>query len=387
MKKVLVVMPSLYNGGAERSLVNLLNEFPENKYKIDVLLFKREGIFLKQLPKNINVLKTPYDLKKLYGNFKENGLWIFYKIISKVISKIFTKNTREERGFRWKYFYGQRIKKLEGKYDVAIAYISGEVLYYVDEKVNADKKIVWIHNDYNSAQHPKKYDYKHLKNMSNIVSISDSCVNILKEEFPEFKDRIVMLENITSSKVLEEKAKEFYPQEYDKKEYNFLSIGRLHPQKGFDMAIEAAYLLKQKGIRFKWFVIGNGELEDKLRNKIKEKKLENEFILLGIRENPYPYIKNCTLFIQTSLYEGKSVVLDEAKILNKPIVVTNYPTVKDQIISDKEGIITEIDPNLIAEGISKILVNKNIYQEIENYLKNHEYGNQEEIKKYIELID
>ena len=114
------------------------------------------------------------------------------------------------------------------------------------KKVNADEKIVWIHNDYVSAMHPKKYDYSHLKNMSKIVSISDSCVDILKQVFPEFADKVYCLPNLTSSTVLQKRAEEFYPQEYDKNGINILSIGRLHDQKGFDMAIKAAKIMKEQ---------------------------------------------------------------------------------------------------------------------------------------------
>ena len=387
MKNLLIVMPTLYNGGAERSLVNFLNEIPKGKYHIDILLFKKSGMFLKQVPKEYTILETPKDLKRMYGPLKKTGLLLPWRILGNVLAKVMTKNSRAMRGFRWKYFYGPTIKKLDKKYDVALAYISGEILYYVDEKVQADRKIVWIHNDYRQAMHPRKYDYKHLQKMDSIVSISDECVDILKDEFPEFSDKIYMIENITSSVVLEKQAKEFYPMEYKDGYYNVLSIGRLHEQKGFDMAIKAARIVKNENIRFKWFVLGSGELEEKLKSMIKEEGVEDCFILLGTRENPYAYIKNCDLFVQPSRYEGKSVVIDETKILKKPIVVTNYPTVKDQIMDGKEGMIVDMTPEGIAQGIISMLQNENLCNEYVNFLSSQEYGNQAEIEKYLELID
>lgn len=386
MKKILIVMPTLYNGGAERSLVNLLNELPKNKYDIDILLFKREGMFMSQVPKDATILETPKDVKTMYGSLKDAGFKLPWKLVGNAISKILTHNSREKRGFRWKYFYGPMIKKMSKHYDVAIAYISGEVLYFVDEKVNADKKIVWIHNDYRSAQHPRKYDYKHLKNMDSIVSISDSCVDILKNEFPEFENKIYMIENITSSVVLDKRAQEFYPKEFDHNGTNILSIGRLHEQKGFDMAIKAASIMKREGIKFKWFVIGSGELESELKKQIVNEGVEDCFILLGARENPYPYIKNCTMFVQPSRYEGKSVVLDEAKILGATIVATAYPTINDQLVDGKEGLIVKMSPKEIANGLIILLKNKELRMNFKNYLNSREYGNQSEIKKYIQLI-
>ena len=387
MKKVLIVMSTLYNGGAERSLVNFLNELPSERYEIDLLLFKREGMFMKQLPPFVNVLETPKSLKSLYGSVKKAGLLMPTKVVGTAVASLLTKNSREKRGFRWKYFYGPRIPQMEEKYDLAIAYISGEILYYVDEKVKADKKIVWIHNDYVSAMHPKKYDYCHLKNMDKIVSISDSCVDILKQVFPEFSEKIYCLPNLTSSIVLNKRADEFYPQEYDKNGFNILSIGRLHDQKGFDMAISAATEMKENGYQFKWFVIGSGELKDKLEKQIQQEGVQDCFKLLGARENPYPYIKNCSLFVQPSRYEGKSVVLDEAKILAVPIVATNYPTVGDQLVDGKEGIVVDISSEGLSKGIGDIIDKKIDIKQCVNYLENNEYGNQQDIQLYYEIIE
>lgn len=387
MKKVLIVMTSLYNGGAEKSLVNMLNEFPKDKYEIDLLLFKKSGMFIKQVPSHVNLLDTPDDLKRLYGSLKDAGYLLPKKLIANAVSKLCTHNSREKRGFRWEKFYSSSIKRLDNYYDVALAYISGEILYYVDEKVNADKKIVWVHNDYRSAGHPRKIDYPHLKNMDAIVSISDSCVDILKEEFPEFADKVYMLENITSSVVLNNRANEFVPEEFVPNQVNILSIGRLHEQKGFDMAINAAKIMKDKGLNFKWFVIGSGELKEELEKQIYSLHVEDCFVLLGARENPYPYIKNCTIFIQTSRYEGKSVVLDEAKILAAPIVATAYPTVGDQLKDKVEGMVVPLNAEGIAEGLLQMANNEGLRKSYSEYLASREYGNQKEIEKYMQLMD
>lgn len=387
MKNILIVMPTLYNGGAERSLVNFLNELPHGKYNIDILLFKKSGMFLKQVPEEFNVIETPDDVRKMYGPVSKTGILLGWRLLGNVVANLVTNNSRAKRGFRWKYFYGPAIKKLDKQYDVAIAYISGEVLYFVDEKVNAKRKLVWIHNDYRKAMHPRKYDYKHLVNMDGIVSISDECVDILKDEFPEFASKMYMLENITSSIALKKQASEFYPSEYMKDDFKILSIGRLHEQKGFDMAVRAAAILKSNNMKFKWYVLGDGELRNRLEALINENDVSDCFFLLGTRENPYAYIKNCDLFVQSSRYEGKSVVIDETKILNKPIVVTDYPTVKDQITNKIEGMIVDMSPEGIAGGITEMLQSDELRMQYVHNLEKREYGNQKEIEKYMALID
>ena len=261
-------------------------------------------------------------------------------------------------------------------------------MFYVGDKVKAKKKIYWVHNDYLLDKHPKKYDYEYFKKSSAIITVSQTCLDILKKVFPEFKEKIFYLENITSDKIVKRRALEFYPQEYkENNKIKFLTVGRLTYQKGLDIGIEAAKILKEQGVKFNWFILGVGEEKTKLLELIKKYELENEIILLGLKKNPYPYIKNCDIFLQTSRYEGKSVVLDEAKILAKPVVVTNYSTVKDQIINDKEGYIVNLDSTSIAKGIREVMEDKNLYNKIENYLKNNNYGNEKEINKYIKIFD
>lgn len=387
MKKIVFVMQSLYNGGAERSLVNLLNELPKDKFDISLLLFKNEGMFLKQVPEYVHIIDTPESLKRLFSPVPKAGKYAIVKLYGTMKSRSKEKNAPEQAAYRWQKYYSAQIPKLEEAFDIAVAYISGEVMYYVAEKIQAKSKYVWIHNDYRAAGQPKRYDYQYFKSMNGIVSISDECVKIFNEEFPEFKNKTYSIPNLTSSIVIKNKADEFYPFEYRGEEYKILSIGRLSKQKGFDLAIEAAKKLKQRGILFKWYVIGTGELKDSLKSDLIKSEISDCFILLGAKENPYPYIKNCTIFVQPSRWEGKSVVLDEAKILAKPIVATNYPTIRDQIRNGDEGVIVEMSPKAIASGIEELLVNKAKRNSIQDFLSAHEYGNEEEVKKYIHLFN
>lgn len=389
-KKVLIVITSLYNGGAEKSLVNFLNELKPDQYDIDLLFFKKEGMFLSQVPKWVNILETPNDIMDLYGSkspHKKNPFLLLVRYMGTLITRIFKKEVHERSAFRWKYFFTKHIKNIDGQYDVAISYVSGDVLFLVSEKVKAKRKMVFIHNDYRTAKHPKEYERPHLHQMDAIISISDLCVDILKEEFPELKEKIYYLPNITSSNVIRKRAEEFIPKEFDSKFFNILSIGRLSQQKGFDIAIKAASKLIKKNDKFCWYIIGNGEDHDMLETLICENKLENNVFLLGVRENPYPYIKNCDLFAQTSRYEGKSVVLDEAKILAKPILATNYPTVTDQLKNDVEGVVVDINSDKISMQIEILMNQRNILEGFSNYLRCNEYGNQELISEYCELIN
>lgn len=164
------------------------------------------------------------------------------------------------------------------------------------------------------------------------------------------------------------------------------SVGRLSSEKGFDLAARAAAVLKRKGINFFWCIVGEGNERKKLQEIIKNNGLESNFVLLGVRDNPYPYIKNADVIVQPSRFEGKSMVLDEAKILAKPIVATAYTTVRDQL-NDKEGIVIGMTPEEIAEGVQKMLENEGLRNEISDYLRQRNYGNIEEMKKFYDSLE
>lgn len=390
MKKILFVIYSLNNGGAERSLVNLLTEIDFTKYEVDLLLFAREGMFLAQVPDSVNIVQGPKVLEALYTQKKEqkNIKFELYKYLATIVSHICEKGLQAQNAYRWIKFYSKITPKLGKKYDLAIAYISRDIMYYVDEKVNADKKIVFIHNDYRAAGHPKKYDEPYFRRMDALITISDTCTEVLKEEFPDLEEKIYNLPNIISSSAIRKRASEKEVEEFSEyKGIKIVSVGRLNVQKGFDLAIEAAVLLKKRRLKFKWLILGNGELMSELSDQIKRNHVEDEIILIGSRENPYIYMKSADVVVQTSRWEGKSVVLDEAKIIGTPIVTTNYPTAKDQIINEKEGIIVDMTPIAIAEGIERLVENKKLKESIHEYLINHEYGNVEEMKKYYSVFD
>lgn len=387
MKKILFVFISLYNGGAEKSLINLLNELPKDKYEIDLLLFRREGTFLNQVPEYVNIIDAPIGLREMYTPLNKAGWRSIIKIVGTVVSRVVKKQGEGVAGFRWKHFYGHFITELSKEYDVAAAYGTGEPLYFVLDKTNARKKYVWVHNDYRKSSFDKKYDYVDYGKTDGIISISEECVNILKEEFPEYRDKIYCIPNITSSVVVNKRANCGFPKEFHKDEFNILSIGRLSYQKGFDYAIDAAKILKERNVHFKWYILGDGELYKSLLQKVAMNHVDDCVCFLGIRENPYPYIKNCDIFVQSSRYEGKSVVLDEAKILAKPIIVTSYPTVRDQIMDGKEGVIVGMTSEKIADGIEELIKNKEKRVFLSNYLAAHEYGNQDAVEKYMTLFD
>lgn len=387
MKKILFVIHAMGYGGAERSLVNLLMELPQDRYQVDLLLFQRQGDFLAQVPEWVNVLDTPRELKRLYGPLTQAGGLAMVKLWGKVGSLMFRRTRKERAAWRWFNVFRKHIPQLDKHYDVVVAYTGSEIQYFIADCVSADKKVVFIHNDYRTAGYSAADDESYFAQMDAIVSVSRRCVEVLEEIFPQYRDRMQCVENITSSALVKQRARESAPAEYTADVPVILSVGRLNAQKGFDLAIDAADLLRQRGLEFRWYIAGEGPLRKTLQARIDARNLQEHFVLLGARSNPYPYMANCSMLVQSSRFEGKSVVLDEAKMLGIPIVSTAYPTVGDQLIDGREGLVTELSAQGIADGVQRMLEDAALRKQLVSYLEAHEYGNQHEVEKYIRLLE
>lgn len=166
-----------------------------------------------------------------------------------------------------------------------------------------------------------------------------------------------------------------------------LSIGRYCHAKNYDNVPEISKMMMEAGVSdLKWYIIGYGGSESLIRRKIIEAGMEDHVILLGKKENPYPYIKACDIYVQPSRYEGKSVTVREAQILCKPVVVTNYPTASSQIKDGVDGVIVPLDNEGCARGIADFIHNKDLQCKIVDYLRNHDYANISEVNKIYDLM-
>ena len=165
-----------------------------------------------------------------------------------------------------------------------------------------------------------------------------------------------------------------------------ISVGRLTNAKGYDMAIESCKKLVEKGYDIRWNIIGDGEERTNLEQRIKKNNLEDRFILLGIKENPYPYVRNADIYVQTSRFEGKSIAIDEAKILNKPILITNFSTAKDQISNGEDGLIVDMNVDSIVKGLEKLINDTDLRNKLTKNLSKEQLGTENEINKLYNLF-
>ncbi|MDQ0242557.1 glycosyltransferase involved in cell wall biosynthesis [Bacillus fengqiuensis] len=394
-KNLLFVMPSLSAGGGEKSLVNLLSQVDYDLYNVDLFLLNHDGIFMDFVPKEVRVLSLPdvYQVftlplfQSIMKLFFKGNISLAYNRAMFAINNRRAKNTAIREQYSWKYF-SKSLHEIEQKYDAAIGFLEKTSTYFCVDKVKASKKIGWVHIDYDKLGMDPFFDADYFKELDSIVTVSEECANILKERFPDEKNKVNVIYNIVSPTMINKMANQASTNVYDKKENEIiiLSIGRLHYQKGFETAIAACRKLIDKGYNVRWNVIGEGDEREKLTNLIKENHLENHFKLLGLKSNPYPYIKQADIYAQTSRFEGKSIAIDEAKILSKPIVVTNFSTAKDQINDDVDGLIVEMNPEGIVDGIERLINDQDLRGKLINNLSQLKLGTEEEIEKLYKLL-
>lgn len=301
--------------------------------------------------------------------------------ISLVINKFILK--KEYIG--WNYI-AKSINTIPKNYDVAIGFLEKKSIYFTVDKINAKKKIGWIHTDYKKIEFNFKLDNKYLNKLDKIVAVSESCKKSLINTFQNIKDRICVIPNMISDKLIKKMANEKIT------DFNFIqdkvvicTVGRLTKAKGYDMAIQCCEKLLKRSLNFKWIVIGEGYERENIEKIINEKNLKENFILLGSKSNPYPYIKSCDIYVQPSIWEGFGITVSEAKILNKPIVVSDIPEFIEQIENNKTGVIYS-DIEDMVNKIEQLILKKYIRAELISNLKNLYVDNNEEIKKIEELV-
>lgn len=390
-KKLLFVMNNMNCGGAEQALLSLLKTMDYSRYDVDLYLFKHEGMFLSRLPDEVQLLPEPSGYSYFDMSVKQAVLSCMRGGMPRLaIARLKAgylfraeKNAARREQRMWKHL-SQALPELNKEYDAAIGYLEKSPAYYVIEKVRARTKIGFIHNDYNKLGMDARMDIPYFKQLDLIVTVSEQCVRILQDNFPQFTDKIKLMHNIISPKAIIDLSLAEQPPK--KEGLTIVSVGRLNPQKGFEIAVEACARLVEDGYPIRWYIIGEGMERGRLEQLIAAKGLEQAVILTGAMENPYPYMKHCDIYVQTSLFEGRCLTVTEAKILHKPIVSTNFTVIYDQLTHEENGLIVGMNGAEVYEGIKRLLDDPALCRHLIDRLQRETLGTEEEIKKLYQWI-
>ncbi|MDR1896541.1 MAG: glycosyltransferase [Prevotellaceae bacterium] len=393
-RKIIIVTHGMRIGGIERSLIGLLNACDYERYDIDLFLFIHDGDFMPLISKQVNLLPEVKKYTSLLVSTKNNLKNGYFDILTEktyalLKAKYFCKKNHISSQNLVYMDYQQKytcisLPKINPKkeYDLAISFMNPH--YIVSNKVKAQKKIAWIHTDYSFFEFDKKSELHIWGKYDYIASISDSVTDSFLKQFPSLSSKIRLIENILSPAFIREQANRMdvcaeIPREKDA--VTICSVGRFSEQKNFDNVPFICQKLREMGCDVKWYLIGYGGDEQLIRSRIMETNMQEHVILLGKKENPYPYMKACDLYAQPSRYEGKAVTVREAQILCKPVVITDYATSRSQLMNGVDGIIVPMDNEGCAEGIKKLIEDKTLQAELIRNCSNRDFGNEKEIEK------
>lgn len=385
-KSVLFMIDSLTCGGAERSLVSLLPCLDYNKIEVDLLLVGAGGIFEKYVPKQVNILYFNTGCSTILQRLRLAWGRLMFSLSLRL--NRFRKIRLNSPHMEW-ITCGQAYQPIKKEYDVAIAFQQGFPCYYVMDKVRAKRKIAWINVDIYNTRHQPSFIKPYYDRYDKVVTVSDAMLQKFIERGLIEKNKLICIYDILNADLIQLQGRDDLPIEYkypDKKV--IVTVARIVTHnKGQDIAIKAAKILKEKGLDFKWILVGDGPDYDKVSKQIEQAGLNDFVILAGLQSNPYPFIRRADVYVQTSRYEGFGLTITEAKLLGKPIVTTNFPSAYNQITDGVNGLIVEMTPEAIANAVIKVFRNKNLaIQMIES---NNAYKNTTSVtesKKVMELI-
>lgn len=370
-KRILINIHYLEIGGAETSLIGLLHSLNPELYEVDLLINYPHGEMMAYIPSWVNIIPAPDSYSMIERPLREViGRGYFKVAIGRLQAKHqFRKYCNIKKPSDGNAIFGYvghyvtpKLPSLNylGEYDAAISYVTPHNI--VRDKVKAKKKIAWIHTDYSKIDTDTELELPVWSSFDKIVSISPSVTESFLSVFPSLGDKIIEVENFLPVELIKKRAEELIPEDMLDEEgvTKLLTIGRYCEAKRIDEIPVIAKHLKTEGLNFKWYIIGYGNSVklEKIKKGIKANNVEDKVVLLGKKENPYPYIKTCDIYIQPSRYEGKSITVREAQVLGKPVVITNYPTSKSQIEDGVDGFIGPYDTLPFASYLSHFLQNK-----------------------------
>ena len=400
-KRMLVIGITMNSAGTEKSFLSFANCLDYDRYEVDLLLAKKEGDFLPLIPEKIRILEMEkygemflLSAKNAAGTiwkcFGREKPWILFEVLPYFLKIVFCPKKRSFTATRMWCRLMRYMPEVGGEYDVAVAYWGDRTMFYMAEKVKAAKKIAWLHFDYS---HPPRDDELYLKfflQCDKIVTVSQKVDEALREKLPQIADRTVVIENIQDSRLIWKMAltgDSFPDPAYEGK--RILTIGRISDQKGFDMIPPVLRRLRDDGYELRWYIVGGGEESDRAR--LIEKALAcgvaDMLILLGTTVNPYGYMRDCDLYVMTSRYEGKPITVEEAKIMFRPILVTNYLSAAEQLADGKYGDICEISEEGIYQGLKRLLDDPERCDAFTETLSKARFSNTEEIEKFYRLVE
>ena len=380
MKQLLIVLPSYRWGGDATALYNLLNRLDTEQFKVDLFPLIDEGPYRERYT-NCTLLRSSDVLEALLKR-KQGSIWR-HSIRSIVVKAV----NRLSRGRFLTATYRRLGRKLTRKtrYDAVIAWTEWEPTAFVAQ-IPHTYKVAWIHCDYTFNRHAEN-DIENYRRMDRIVLVSSFCKNQFLGCYPELKDKIYVSHNILDIPLILEKSKAPIDDFPVGTGFSILSFGRIAPGKRFSHIPQIAAAIRQAGIPFHWTIMGPDQHPDELeliRTKIDEYKVQDSVEYIGVRSNPYPYIKAADLVVNTSASESQSLALVEASLLGTPTINADFKVAYEVIVDGREGLIVPLE--VMADTIVRFFKDEGLRNEIRDNLKSFHYSDEDSLREFKNLF-
>lgn len=400
-QKLLVIGITMNCAGTEKSFLSFAGALDYSRFDVDLLLAKKEGLFLSLLPPQIRVIEMEqygemFQLsagnaaKTIWNCFGRKNPLVLFEVLPYFLKIIFNKSKRSETATRLWCKLLKRFPAVRESYDVAVAYWGDRTMFYMADKVKAKRKIAWLHFDYGNPPRDDKTYLSYFQKCDRVVTVSSAIDRSLRKHLPQIAGRCVLMENINNPQLVRDMADNGSSfEDHDFTGKRLLTVGRVSEQKGYDMAVKALAMLCGAGYDIKWYILGGGDEKDiqALRNQALALGVGDRLVFLGTTVNPYPYIKDCDLYVQPSRHEGKPIAVEEAKILQKPIIITRYLSAAEQLADGAYGEICDISPEGIFESCKYLLDNPDRCAALSEELAKHVFGNADEINIFYKMLE
>lgn len=398
-KEILIVMNTLGHAGAEMALLELIKRLDPSNYNISLYVLLAQGELADRLPNHVRLLnKRYYNMSVLskegHKRIKKTVLRKFFQRASGI--RLLPYIIQNGAAMRKKHHV--QLEKLlwrvvsdgsprpRKQYDLAIAYLEGGASYYVAEHVRAKKKAAFIHVDYERAGYTRELDRDCYVQFDRIFTVSKEVKRHFLRIYPECRNYTEVFRNFIDQDEMIRQSMEPGGFEDDYQGIRLLTVGRLTYQKAYDIAVDAMALLMSKGIRVRWYVLGEGPQKKSLVRKIAWAGLEEDFVLLGAVHNPYPYYSQADIYVHATRFEGKSIAIQEAQTLGCIIIASDSSGNREQIENGKDGLLCELEAGKIAESIRYIIEHKELWKVFSQASRNKQMNHEEDMDKIMELL-
>lgn len=399
-KKLLFAINTLSRAGAETALLELLRRLDSREYDIYLYVITGQGELADKLPDYVRLLNSAFSaesvltrkgreelIRRICRSFLRNGglLHKLHYVAKNLISMVKERRIRVDK-LLWRVL-SDGAERFDICFDLAMAWIEGGSVYYVADHVKARKKAALIHIDYENAGYTRAMDQGCFEGFTDIFAVSEETKRHFCNVYPEYESKTEVFHNIVNQEVIRLRAQEKggFSDGYDG--FRILTVGRLTWQKGYDIAIEAMKILKEKKYDIRWYVLGEGELRKVLTKKIQELGLEKDFLLLGQRDNPYPYYAQADLYVHATRFEGKSIAIQEAQTLGRAVIASDCNGNLEQIADGEDGILCELTPGAVAERIEELYLDGGKRSRLGEKAKKKEISYERELRLFRNLLE